>query len=384
MDGIDVSSWQPGNVVASVPHDFAIVKATQGANYVSPTYKQQLEDAFRIGKAGVYHFDNGDANWRAEVDNFVRNIRPYLGRIDIVVWDWEASAINAGAGRLSAILGYLREQIGFPPMLYASGYPLVSAGGNKAAADNNCGVWCANYNLGYQTTGYRRDLKPYTACAIHQYSSSGRLPGYGGNLDLNQFFGDGAMWDKYANGNGAPAPQPSPQPAPAPAPAAGGTYRVVSGDTLSGIASKYGVSWQTLQQMNGLPDPNRIYPGQVLKVPGGGSSAAPAPSGGGSYTVQPGDTLSGIAAKFGTSWQNLQAINGLPDANKIYPGQVLKVTGGAPAPQPAPSAQTYTVKAGDTLSGIASRYGTSYQRLAQINGIADPNKIYPGQVIKIG
>lgn len=382
MNGIDVSSWQPGNIVASVPHDFAIVKSTQGANYKSPTFDQQIKDALATGKAGVYHFDNGDANWRAEVDNFVRVIRPYLGRI-IVVWDWEASAINAGSGRLSAILGYLREQIGFPPMLYASGSPLVSAGGNKAAADNNCGVWCANYNLGYETTGYRTDLKPYTACAIHQYSSSGRLPGYAGNLDLNQFFGDGGTWDKYANGNGAPTPQPTPQPTPTPAPAAGGTYRVVSGDTLSGIAAKYGVSWQALQQMNGLPDPNRIYPGQTLKVPGGGSSPAPAPSGGNTYTVKSGDTLSGIAAQFGTSWQNLRDINGLPDANKIYPGQVLKVPGGSPAPQPAPS-QTYTVQRGDTLSGIASRHGTSYQRLAQINNIADPNKIFPGQVIKIG
>lgn len=387
MNGIDVSSWQPGNVVALVPHDFAIVKATQGAGFKSPAFDQQINDALKSGKAGVYHFDNGDANWRAEVDNFVRVIRPYLGRI-MVVWDWEASAINAGSGRLSAILGYLRQQIGFPPVLYASGSPLVSAGGNKAAADNNCGVWCANYNLGYETTGYRTDLKPYTACMMHQYSSSGRLPGYGGNLDLNNFFGDGGTWDKYANGNGAPTPQPAPQPAPAPAPAAGGSYRVVSGDTLSGIAAKYGTSWQVLQQINGLPDPNRIYPGQVLKVPGGGSAPAPtpapAPGGGSTYTVKSGDTLSGIAAQFGTSWQNLQAINGLADANKIYPGQVLKVTGGAPAPAPALSAQTYTVQRGDTLSGIASRYNTSYQHLAQINGIADPNKIYPGQVIKIG
>lgn len=380
MNGIDVSSWQPGNVVASVPHDFAIVKSSQGAGFVSPTFTQQIEDALRTGKAGVYHFDNGDANWQAECDHFIRTIRPYLGRV-VVVWDWEASAINAGSGRLSAILGYLRKQLGFPPMLYASGSPLVSAGGNKAAADNNCGVWCANYNLGYEKTGYRTDLKPYTACAIHQYSSSGRLNGYGGDLDLNQFFGDNAMWDKYANGNGAPTPQPAPQPAPAPAPASGGTYRVVSNDTLSGIAAKYGTSWQVLQQMNGLPDPNRIYPSQVLKVPGG-SSPAPAPSGGGTYTVQKDDTLSGIASKFGTSWQNLQAMNGLPDANKIYPNQVLKVPGGAPAP--APSAQTYTVQKNDTLSGIAAKYGTSYQRLAQINNIPDPSKIYPGQVIKIG
>lgn len=379
MDGIDVSSWQPGSVVADVPHNFAIVKSTQGANYKSPTFDQQIQDALRTGKAGAYHFDNGDANWQAEVDNFVRVIRPYLGRI-VVVWDWEASAINAGSGRLSAILGYLGKQIGFPPMLYASGSPLVSQGGNAAAAANNCGVWCANYNLGYEKTGYRRDLKPYTACVIHQYSSSGRLAGYGGDLDLNQFFGDAAMWDKYANGNGAPTPAPQPvQPAPAPAT---NSYTVVRGDTLSGIGAKTGVNWRDIASANGIGSPYTIYPGQVLKL-SGGSVAAPAPSGG-SYTVVSGDTLSGIAAKFGTSWQNLQQMNGIGDPNRIFPGQVLRVPGGGnPAPAPA-AARTYTVQSGDTLSGIAAKFGTSWKTLQSINGLPDANKIYPGQVLKIG
>jgi lysozyme len=378
MDGIDVSSWQPGNVVASVPHDFAIVKATQGQGYKSPTFDQQIADALRTGKAGAYHFDNGDANWRGEVDNFVRVIRPYLGRI-VVVWDWEASAINAGSGRLSAILKYLGEQIGFPAMLYASGSPLVSQGGNAAAAANNCGVWCANYNLGYEKTGYRRDLKPYTNCVIHQYSSSGRLAGYGGDLDLNQFFGDGAMWDKYANGNGAPTPAPQPV-TPAPAPSTN-EYTVVRGDTLSGIGAKFGVDWRGIASANGIGAPYTIFPGQKLRL-SGGSAPAPSPSGG-SYTVVSGDTLSGIAAKFGTNWQTLQQMNGLADPNRIFPGQVLKVPGGGSAPAPAPS-RTYTVQRGDTLSGIAAKFGTSWKTLQQINGLPDANKIYPGQVLKIG
>ena len=380
MDGIDVSSWQPGNVVASVPHDFAIVKSTQGQGYKSPTFDQQIQDALRTGKAGAYHFDNGDANWRGEVDNFVRVIRPYLGRI-VVVWDWEASAINAGSGRLSAILGYLREQIGFPPMLYASGSPLVSQGGNAAAAANNCGVWCANYNLGYEKTGYRRDLKPYTACVIHQYSSSGRLAGYGGDLDLNQFFGDAAMWDKYANGNGAPTPAPTPV-TPAPAPSSN-EYAVVRGDTLSGIGAKTGVNWRDIASANGIGAPYTIYPGQKLKLSGASAPAPSAPQGGGTYTVQSGDNLSAIAAKFGTNWQTLQQMNGIGDPNRIFPGQVLRVPGGGSAPAPA-AARTHTVQSGETLSGIAAKYGTSWKTLQSINGLPDANKIYPGQVLRIG
>ncbi len=96
------------------------------------------------------------------------------------------------------------------------------------------------------------------------------------------------------------------------------------------------------------------------------------------HTVQPGETLSGIAAKYGTTYQHLAQINGIADPNLIYAGQVLKVSGSATA------AKTYTVQSGDTLSGIAAKYGTTYQRLAQINGIGDPNLIYPGQVLKIG
>ena len=96
------------------------------------------------------------------------------------------------------------------------------------------------------------------------------------------------------------------------------------------------------------------------------------------HTVKRGDTLAGIADKYGTTYQHLAAINGINNPDLIYAGQVLKIVGAA-----APS-KTYTVKGGDTLSDIAARYGTTYQRLAQINGISNPDLIHPGQVIKLG
>lgn len=119
-------------------------------------------------------------------------------------------------------------------------------------------------------------------------------------------------------------------------------------------------------------DVNGVRVSEIVK------SNEPAPQPGSqTYTVQRGDTLSGIAARYGTTWQNLAAINGIADANKIYAGQVIKVTGSAPA-QP-----TYTVKKGDTLSGIAGNNGTTWQELQRINGISNPNLIHPGQVIKL-
>lgn len=93
------------------------------------------------------------------------------------------------------------------------------------------------------------------------------------------------------------------------------------------------------------------------------------------YIVIKGDTLSGIAAKYGLTYQYLAKYNNIINPNLIYPGEVIKI--------PNDSSEVYTVKKGDTLSGIAKRYGTTYQHLARINNIPDPNKIYVGQKIVI-
>ena len=117
-----------------------------------------------------------------------------------------------------------------------------------------------------------------------------------------------------------------------PATSATGTYTVVSGDTLSGIAARYGTTVANLVALNGISNPNLIRVGQVLKVSGSASTSTPAASATGTYTVVAGDTLSGIAQRFGTTWQTLQALNGLANPNLINVGQVLKVTGSASAP----------------------------------------------------
>src|SRR5690606_26061342 len=149
---------------------------------------------------------------------------------------------------------------------------------------------------------------------------------------------------------GAPGPAPGPNPDPGPAPnPGGGTYTVRRGDTLSGIAQRHGTNWQTLQRLNNISNPNLIYPGQVLRLPGGGGNT-PSPTGG-TYTVRSGDTLSGIAGRHGTNWQTLQRLNGISNPNLIYPGQVLRLPGGG-GNTPSPTGGTYTVRSGDTLSGI--------------------------------
>lgn len=97
------------------------------------------------------------------------------------------------------------------------------------------------------------------------------------------------------------------------------------------------------------------------------------------YTVKSGDILSSIASKYGTTYQELARINGISNPNKIYPGQVLKIGGGSSIP----STEYYIVKSGDTLSAIAKKYGTTVNQLASWNNIANVNKIYVGQKLRV-
>ncbi|MCB9640816.1 MAG: LysM peptidoglycan-binding domain-containing protein [Myxococcales bacterium] len=117
-------------------------------------------------------------------------------------------------------------------------------------------------------------------------------------------------------------------------------------------------------------------------------------NGGNTYTVQPGDNLGRIAQRFGTTVPALQQANGISNPDRIQVGQVLTIPGqnNTPAPPPvtsttpaapAPSAGSYTVRQGDTLFGIAQRFGTSVPALQQANGISNPNQIQVGQVLTL-
>jgi peptidoglycan endopeptidase LytE len=161
-------------------------------------------------------------------------------------------------------------------------------------------------------------------------------------------------------------------------------YQIRPRDTLDAIANRFHVSVTDLVAWNHLADPNRIEAGAWLVV---GSADAPqaAPTGSSHYVVQPGDTLSAIAARFGTTVAALAAANHLADPNRILAGQVLTVPGvaAAGAAAPPPSSAPYVVQPGDTLSAIAARFGTTVAALAAANGLANPNRIRVGQTLRV-
>jgi LysM repeat protein len=165
-----------------------------------------------------------------------------------------------------------------------------------------------------------------------------------------------------------------------PVPPTGGTIHVVqSGENLFRIGLRYGLRWDVIAAANGLFNPNFVFAGQRLIIPAGG--AVPPTGGPVVHVVQRGESLLTIAARYRTTWQAIAAANNLANPNLIVPGQRLTIpSGGAPPPaQP----RTYTVQRGDNLTVIAARFGTTVQIIMAANSIANPNYIAPGQVLTI-
>ena len=177
---------------------------------------------------------------------------------------------------------------------------------------------------------------------------------------------------------------------PQPAHAQNQIHSVRRGETLSSIAARYGTTIQAIVRANGLANPNTIYAGQRLVIPTGSSGSTTQSNSSWTYTVRRGDSLSGIASRYGTTVAALMRANGL-GSYLIYTGQRLVIPGGSGAASSgavssgtsqAGASQSYTVRRGDTLSGIAARYGTTTAALMRANGLSS-YLIYTGQRLVI-
>ncbi|MDN5879386.1 MAG: LysM peptidoglycan-binding domain-containing protein [Micrococcaceae bacterium] len=183
------------------------------------------------------------------------------------------------------------------------------------------------------------------------------------------------------------------------------TYTIKSGDTLSGIAHSKGLSLSALLKTSGLKSSSMIYPGQKIKLSGGSSNSSKSSSSSSkksssgsasTYTVKSGDTLSAIAEKAGMGLSKLLAANNMSMSTVIYPGKKLKLSGSASSSSKSSSgssssssstkkktSSTYTVKSGDTLSGIAGQAGMGLSKLLSANNLNNSSVIYPGQKLKL-
>jgi len=154
-------------------------------------------------------------------------------------------------------------------------------------------------------------------------------------------------------------------------------YTVVYGDTLSEIALRFNTTVQRLVEINNIQNPNLIYVNQVLIIPSLEATKKRI-----SYTVVRGDTLYKIARTFGTTIQKLVELNNIQNPNLIYVGQTLIIETNLESASSV-SYITYTVRRGNTLWGIARRYNTTVSAIVYLNQIQNPNLIYQGQVLRI-
>ena len=155
-------------------------------------------------------------------------------------------------------------------------------------------------------------------------------------------------------------------------------YIVARGDTLKGLAIRFGSTVESIVASNPeITNPNVIYEGQRLTIYSGTSTPpTPPPAGGQTYYVLKGDTLRKIAAKFNTTVDAILKLNPqISNPNIIYVGQAIAIPAGV---------YTHVVQRGDTLRIIADKYGTTVDALLALNpGIKNPNLIYVGQVIVV-
>lgn len=167
-------------------------------------------------------------------------------------------------------------------------------------------------------------------------------------------------------------------------------YTVQPGDTVSHIALRTGTSVRAIVAANGLDARASIRAGQTLAIPAPGATAAPAPAARTTVThdVVAGDTVSALARRYGTTTAAIVAANGLDAAARIRIGQALTIPapgagGTAVAPAAAVAARSHTVVAGDTVSAIARRYGTTVQAVVDANALGASALIRIGEVLTV-
>ena len=323
MDGIDVSSWQTGIDISQVDCDFVITKATEGTNYINPDCDRVYQQAKSLGKClGVYHFAKG-VDPIAEANYFVNNVKGYIGEA-ILVLDYEGSAVNNGPLWANVFMTQVYNLTGIRPMLYTSASVISSYDWSKVRA-NDFGLWIAGYKYGYNTIyGYMSDIQiPYNTgawgenVAMYQYTSSGRLNGYSGNLDLNVFYGDVNAWKRYAGAKESKIVW----------------YTVQNDDSLYKIGYSTGCDWKEIAQLNNISYPYSINVGQVIAIDitkrqtynTDIDTVTPKARNIVWYTVQPGDTLVSIAKHTGTPWECIATINNIAYPYNIYSGQVIAI-----------------------------------------------------------
>lgn len=303
LKGIDISHHQKGIDLGAINTDFVICKATEGNGYTDEMCDTFYQKAKSLGKKlGVYHFARPDLGNTAiaEADWFVKETLGYHKEAMLIL-DWESGDLS-NVSWAKAWLDRVYEKTGVKPMIYMSESPANSYDWSSVA-NADYGIWIAKYGPNNGEPNNPPAVNNWSFIAMWQYTSKGRLQGYGSNLDLNYFYGDTTAWDKYAGGSPSSSKPSNP-------------VETKSTDELAKevIAGKYGNGDARKQTLGSRYDEVQARVNEILGV----NQAV-------YYTVVSGDNLTKIANKYGTTVNQLVSWNNIANPNLIYPGQKLRV-----------------------------------------------------------
>lgn len=325
---VDISHHQPSNRInwAKAAKEVAlmIIRVQYGSTTIDREYKKHVANC---KKHGIPFAHYAYARFVSVADAKVE-ARDFLARIDkdarFLVLDVEELTTPKSeiVDASQAFIDACKDS-GWRTGLYTGHHFYKPYGMDRVKADF---LWIPRYGKNDGTP----NLKPDYACDIWQYTDNGRVSWFGSRLDLNVLIGNKPM--EWFVGGGEVAEvgevvvkeQPKASAPKKETAQANSTYTVKSGDTLSGIAAKYKTTVAQLQALNGINNPNVIYAGQKLKV-SGKAPASKAKSSVKYHVVKSGDTVSEIAVKYGVSQANIKSWNKLANVNKIYIGQKLRV-----------------------------------------------------------
>ena len=322
-DGIDVSEWQ-GEIdfeaVKEAGIEVVYIKSSE-SNWVDPYFEVNYEKATAAGlRVGVYHYVTAMSidESREEAAFFVSTLEGKT--IDCrLAMDFESfgTLSNDEINEIGLIFLQTVESLsGKEVVVYSDAWNVANIWNDFIAAYP---LWIAEYGT---STGFNesspqlqlQDHGQWSSWVGFQYSDVGQISGIDSNsVDLDYFTDEIFLSDVETPVPSVPTDiKPSMSVT---------TYTVQSGDTLSEIAQRYGTTVAKLVSLNEISNPNLIYPGEVLRIGGTVSSSNEVII----YTVQSGDTLSEIAQQYGTTVAGLVSLNGISNPNLIYPGEVLRI-----------------------------------------------------------
>lgn len=394
--GIDVSRYQTFSNFGDVAKSgvkFGWVKATEGSAagtaYVSSTMDSEFNGLKGAGiEAGFYHFARyvSVSDALAEAEWFVSHIKNYDFTLPPAL-DLEyngCGSVTVLGEATAAFLKYVEDQLG-------SAIIYLSASYYNYVKDyvKGYGIWLADPSNSINIPVSESELFAW------QQNWHGQIAGISGEVDLDVACGN---FFTVVNKLKAPSTTVTIAPVLAPAPAAPvksapvvvkpsapsvpSTYTVHGGDTVSGIAAKFGLTISEIENLNHInTKTDEIFIGQVLKL----KANAPAPvhhitpPKDLTYTIKSGDSIDAIAAKFGVSASEIEKLNNITHPNLIQIGQVLILKKGGSGT----GAVYHTVVSGDSVSALATKYGSTETEIKDWNHLSNVNDIQIGQRLRV-